>query len=325
MRTGLTFDDVTIIPKYSEISSRDNVSTKTELCEGIELDVPIISANMDSISGVEMCIAMDRIGGLGILHRFMDPEMIEDSVRRMVKADVKYPAVSVGLNTSIEFVKHLVKLGAKIVCLDVAHGHHARVVRYLKQLTPELYGKASIIAGNVATTKGARCLISEGIQVVKVGIGSGSHCTTRVNTGCGVPQVTAVLDIAMEFNCIADGGIRNSGDITKALACGAKAVMIGNLFAGTDEAAMPDTYRGMASRVAQEQWKKDSPIYIEGENSYTVERIGPAKNVVDNLIAGVRSGMSYVGASNLEELRENAEFMQVTHAGYIEGTPHGKR
>ena len=323
-RLGLTFDDVVLVPQYSEIVSRDDVSTRVEIAENITLEVPIIAANMDSITEVAMAIAMDRVGGLGIIHRFMNPEQIKTSVRQLVEADVKYPAISIGLNTDIEFVKHLVKQGARIICLDVAHGDHRRVEEYIKLLSPELKNKAAIIAGNVATSSGACNLRVAGANIIKVGIGGGSFCTTRVQTGCGVPQFTAICDTA-GWNTIADGGIRTSGDIMKALGAGARAVMIGNLFAGTDEAASPTLYRGSASRTAQEQWKGQNPVYIEGESDRPVTSKGPVAGVVEKLMAGVRSGMSYIGAKDMEEVPKCAEFMQVTSAGYQEGLPHGAK
>lgn len=223
------------------------------------------------------------------------------------------------------------------ICIDVAHGHHDRVWNSIQKVKEAFPGRF-IIAGNVATAAGAHFLYRAGAHAIKVGIGPGSLCTTRIVTGCGVPQLTALDDIVKSFNpykdsvhkgvkppkrpqIYADGGIKNSGDIVKALAVGADAVMIGSLFAGTHEAAMRTEYRGMASKAAQVDWK-GSATHVEGVSKYVPPR-GSVKDIIEKLVSGIKSGFSYVGAHNIAELRENAEFIRITHSGLMENNPHG--
>lgn len=337
---GLTFDDVLILPGYSEVLPRD-VDIQVQLTPNICLQIPLISAGMDTVTEAAMARAIAQEGGLGIIHKNMSIEAQAAQVAS-VKAEGLLVGAAVGVTQDVlERVGTLVEAGVDIITVDTAHGHSKGVldtVRKIKAAFPAL----ALIAGNVATGEGTLALIEAGADVVKVGIGPGSICTTRVVTGIGVPQITAVMEcgrVARERGVpiIADGGIRLSGDITKALAVGANAVMLGSLFAGTNESPGQvirvngkdyKSYRGMGSlgamdsgsadRYFQSESKKFVPEGIEG----TVLYKGALKDVVYQLIGGLRSGMGYVGAANLAELFEKAKLVKITQASLVENHPH---
>ncbi len=478
MRVGLTFDDVLLVPRFSDVKSRRDADTRTRFSRRIQLEIPIVSANMDTVTESTMAIAMARMGGIGVIHRFLTVEeqvtevlrvkrsegvviedpitlgpegtvgeawaiikerdiggivivdrggqvlglltrrdiSLEDEMQRKVrevmtpKRDLitapkgvtldqakkilhknkieKLPLVDkrgslVGLITSKDIMKRrlfpsatkdakgrlrvaaavgvkgdhmlrargLLDAGADALVVDIAHGHSVYAIDTVKEIKREL-GDVEVIAGNVATGKGASDLIKAGADAVKVGVGSGSICVTRVVTGSGVPQLTAIMDSAAGaadsgVPIIGDGGIRNPGDVTKALAAGASSVMIGSLFAGTEESPGPTVLRdgvrykltrGMASlaatvdRKARETKgsgpKEDELIeeIIQEIVPEGVEGLIPYKGRVDEvtkqLVGGLRSGMSYSGAHTLPELRKNAELMRITTAGYKESLPH---
>jgi len=481
MRLGLTFDDVLLVPKYSDVKSRRDASTRSKFSRGIHLSIPIVSANMDMVTESTMAIAMARLGGIGVIHRFLPLEVqvsevvrvkrsesviIEDPItlgpdrtvrdawdaigehavggivivdeRRKVlglvtRRDIileddlsrklsevmtprkdlvtaargvaldeaekilhkhkveKLPLLDragrlTGLITSKDIMKrrqfpHATKdskgrlrvaaavgvrgdyleraerlLAAGVDCLvvDIAHGHSGYAIETLKRIKKEL-GGVEVVAGNVATTKGALDLIKAGADAVKVGVGSGSICVTRVVTGSGVPQLTAILDAARAAQdygvpIIGDGGVRVPGDVTKALAAGASTVMIGSLFAGTEESPGPTILRdgvrykltrGMASlaatvdrrvregsegaaktsEVIEEVIQESVPEGVEGLIPYK----GRVEEVVKELVGGLRSGMSYSGAHSVSELQRKAEFLRITSAGYKESLPHDIR
>lgn len=344
IREGITFDDVLLVPKHSSIASRDEVDISSNLGGGRRIRVPIISANMDTVTDHKMIAAMVDLGANGILHRFMTVEEMEEELGNInhipaciVRDELYDPfpeIASIGIGSkALERASRIKFHNFDGICVDVAHGDHDSVIRVLREL-----GDFKIrIAGNVATYDGAMRLIEAGANVIKVGIGPGSLCTTRVVTGCGVPQLTAISDVrrAIEdsgenVTLIGDGGIKSSGDIVKALAVGADTVMVGSLFAGTDESPGEvfiengiryKSYRGMASRAAQEDWKGYAN-YVEGESKRMPYK-GSVREILLGLISGIKSGFSYLGARNVKELRENAEFVRVTHAGLIESRPHG--
>ena len=337
---GLTFDDVLILPGYSEVLPRD-VDIHVQLTKNIRLGIPLISAGMDTVTEAAMARAIALEGGLGIIHKNMSIEAQAAQVAS-VKSEGLLVGAAVGVTQDVlERVSALVEAGVDIITVDTAHGHSKGVldtVRKIKEVFPGL----ALIAGNVATAEGTLALIEAGADVVKVGIGPGSICTTRVVTGIGVPQITAVMECARaarEYGVpiIADGGIRLSGDITKALAVGANAVMLGSLFAGTDESPGQvirvngkdyKSYRGMGSlgamdsgsadRYFQSESKKYVPEGIEG----TVLYKGALKDVVYQLMGGLRSGMGYVGAANLTELYEKSKLVKITQASLVENHPH---
>jgi IMP dehydrogenase len=478
MRVGLTFDDVLLVPKFSEMKSRRDADTRTRFSRRIQLSIPIVSANMDTVTESAMAIALARLGGIGVIHRFLSVEeqvsevlkvkrsegvviedpitlgpegtvrealgiirerdiggiVIVDGARRVLglltRRDItleddlerkvsevmtprsklitarkgvsmdeakrilhsnkieKLPLLDsrgnlAGLITSKDIMKRkqfpsatkdakgrlrvaaavgvkgdhmersrrLLEAGADALVVDIAHGHSAYAIDTLKEIKREL-GDVEVVAGNVATSKGAMDLIKAGADAVKVGVGSGSICVTRVVTGSGVPQLTAIMDSALgasdgDVPIIGDGGIRTPGDVTKALAAGASSVMIGSLFAGTEESPGPTILRegvrykltrGMASLAAtvdrrvretkasgpredeliEEVIEESVPEGVEGLIPYK----GRVDEVVNQLVGGLRSGMSYSGAHTIHELRKKAEFMRITSAGYKESLPH---
>jgi IMP dehydrogenase len=478
MRVGLTFDDVLLVPKFSNVKSRRDADTSSSFTRKIKLSVPIVSANMDTVTESSMAIALARLGGIGVIHRFLtvDEEVsevikvkrsegvvieapvalgpdetvrvawdvmkeqgvggivivekggrilglltkrditLEDNLGRKVKEVMtpgrklvtarkgvtldqarkilhenkieKLPLVDkagrlAGLITSKDIMKRrqfptatkdskgrlrvaaavgvksdfllrsqeLLEAGADALVVDIAHGHSSYAIDAVRAIKKAL-GDVEVVAGNVATAKGATDLIRAGADAVKVGVGSGSICVTRVVTGAGVPQLTAIIDSAAgaedgDVPIIGDGGVRNPGDVTKALAAGASSVMVGSLFAGTEESPGPTVLRdgvrykltrGMASlaatvdrRVRESKTsgtKEDELIeeVIEESVPEGVEGLIPYKGRVDEvvkqLVGGLRSGMSYSGAHTLAELRTNAEFMRITSAGHRESLPH---
>ncbi len=470
IREGLTFDDVLLVPKRSSVVSRSHVSLRTKLSRNININMPILSANMDTVTEANMAIAIAREGGIGIIHRFMSIEQQVNEVRRVKRAEniiIEQPytvrqdqrlheAISkmseynvsgllvtddderlVGILTRrdimfesdgnkriydvmtknvitakygigieeakdmlhkyrieklplvddknrvrglitakdimrmneyplaakdkkgrllvgaavgvkgdyMERTDKLLEAGTDIIVIDIAHGHSENAINAIKSIK-KAYPTCELIAGNVATAQGTKDLIEAGVDAVKVGVGSGSICITRIVTGSGVPQLTAIMEctkVAREYDVpvIADGGIRNSGDITKALAAGAHTVMIGSLLAGTDESPGVSItkngkrykiYRGMASFYASlgRKIREEGTLAIDEDlNDYVPEGVealveykGSVVEIVRHLLGGLRSGFSYCGARNIEELHRNAEFIRMTTAGYIESMPH---
>jgi IMP dehydrogenase len=470
IREGLTFDDVLLIPKRSPIISRSQTNLKTRLSRNIRLNIPVISANMDTVTESPMAIALAREGGVGIIHRFMtiqdqvdevlkvkrsESVMIEqpytisidssvgyakkimhdfgisglliekdkklagiitkrdllfetnfdNNVTSVMSKDVvfaelgttiekakdilhknrieKLPIIDkdkqiIGLITSKDILKMeefpnaskdkkgrllvgaavgvkgdylerteaLLDAGADVMVVDIAHGHSDNAINCV-HLIKKAFKDCELIAGNIATGQGTEDLIRAGVDAVKVGVGSGSICITRVITGSGVPQLTAILDsvkIAKEYDIpvISDGGIRNSGDLTKALAAGSSSVMVGSLLGGTDESPGKTLvkngkkykiYRGMASFYASlgRKYREEGQQIIESEdlNDYVPEGVeamvsykGSVVEIIRQLVGGLRSGLSYCGAKTINEMQQNAEFVRITTAGYIESQPH---
>lgn len=470
IREGLTFDDVLLIPKRSPIVSRSQTNLKTRLSRNINLNIPVISANMDTVTESPMAIALAREGGIGIIHRFMtiqdqvdevlkvkrsESVMIEqpytisidstvgyakkimhdfgisglliekdkklagiitkrdllfetnfeNNISSVMSKDVvfaemgttiekakyilhknrieKLPIIDkdkhiIGLITSQDILKMeefpnaskdkkgrllvgaavgvkgdylerteaLLDAGADVMVVDIAHGHSDNAINCV-HLIKKAFKDCELIAGNIATGQGTEDLIRAGVDAVKVGVGSGSICITRVITGSGVPQLTAILDsvkIAKEYDIpvISDGGIRNSGDLTKALAAGSSSVMVGSLLGGTDESPGKTLvkngkkykiYRGMASFYASlgRKYREEGQQIIESEdlNDYVPEGVeamvsykGSVVEIIRQLVGGLRSGLSYCGAKTINEMQQNAEFVRITTAGYIESQPH---
>ncbi len=333
---GLAFDDVLLVPAKSDIRSRRTPELKSRITRKRSIDLPVISANMDTITEADMAIAMHSLGGLGILHRFMS---IEDQVlqlKNMKQAGVKHLAVSVGVTTDErKRAEAVVAAGAEILTIDIAHGHSAQMFEMLEWIKSKL-PNIEVIVGNMATPDAVRDLANAGADAVKIGIGPGSMCTTRIITGCGMPQLTAIAlcaEAAAEFDLpvIADGGLRSSGDIVKALAAGADTVMIGGMLSGTIETPGEikhgrKLYRGMASRSAQDSWRGGVPegMAPEGESS-SVSIKGHAKDVLLEIAGGIRSGMSYVNAMTIKEIREKGQFIEMTSSGMAESRAHGVR
>ncbi len=341
-RIGLTFDDVLIVPRRSSVRSRQDVSVRTRLSSRIVLELPVVAANMDTVCEHEMAIAMARLGGIGILHRFMPIDVQAREVESVKEAgSALLVGAAVGTDRDmVERAKALVAAGADALVLDIAHGHSEHAIEGLRRLKDH-FADVDVVAGNVATLQGAADLAEAGADAVKVGVGPGGVCTTRTVAGVGVPQLTAIADAAaVGVPVIADGGIRNSGDIAKALAAGASTVMVGSMLAGTKESpgdveqgakGLQKRIRGMASFEAvqaradrsgqdldEEYLSYRAPEGVEG----TVPYKGEVSKLVWKLMAGLRSAMSYTDARTLPEFAELAEFVAVTPQGAVESLPH---
>lgn len=331
---GLTFDDVLVVPSKSDVRSRRDPSLSSQLTKNISIQTPIISANMDTVTEADMAIAMHKMGGVGILHRFASiPDQV-DFVQKLKAAGADVLSASIGVNGDFkERAAALVQAGTNVITIDIAHGHSTSMMDVMKWLK-DTYPEVDLIAGNLAMPEAARDLIEAGADAIKVGIGPGSMCTTRIITGCGVPQLTAIAwcaEVANEYNVpvIADGGIKTSGDIMKAFAAGASTVMLGSMLSGTIETPGEikngrKQYRGMASKAAQVSWRGGVPegMAPEGEQTY-VNVKGHVKDVIMELTGGVRSGMSYVNATTIAEIREKARFIEMSSAGAHESRAHG--
>lgn len=340
---AFSYDDVLLVPQHSDIKSRENVDLETQITPRLKLKLPFMSSNMSDVTGVEMAIKMGKLGGLGVLPRFMPAEEEADMVAK-VKKEGLITAAAVGLrNGMFGRAEMLVKAGADVLFLDVAHGHMAQTIEATKILRENFGKDIDIVSGNVATYEAASDLFKAGADSVKVGIGPGSICTTRVETGFGVPQLTAVIDSAKaarfyKKTVIADGGIKNSGDIVKALAAGASAIMAGNLFAGTDEAPgkrikidgeIYKQYFGSTSFTEKENHAKKNKDELDKNYSKHIEGIegavpykGPLSQIIERLDANVRSGFSYTGAPGIKDLWRKAKFVQITAMGRRESMAH---
>jgi len=335
-KTAITYEDILLVPQYSEVESRSEVDLSSNLGLYPELKYPIISAPMDTVTGAEMALEMDRLGGLGIIHRYNTIQDQNNIIRELKRLGAKNIASAIGVTGDyFERAQALVHSGADIICVDIAHGHHSSMKKALEVLR-ERFPYIHIMAGNVATGEGYKDLSNWGADSVKVGIGNGSICSTRMNTGHGIPSVTAIMEcmkmsqsMLKPAKIIADGGIRNSGDIVKALAVGADFVMLGSLLAGTKESpgelintpnGSRKTYRGMASREAQNEWrgKSSTPEGI----STTIAYKGELEPLFLDLIGGIKSGFSYTGARNISEFQSRARFVQQTNAGQHESSTH---
>lgn len=328
---ALTFDDVLLIPAYNHYESRRTVDISvTDRTGKLQLKLPVMTANMDTITEHEMARFMADHGGVGVLHRFMTVERNVEEYRKCPPGTF----VSVGSGDGeLERAEALKDAGASYVCADVAHAHGRYMGRVVKKLR-EMLPNACIMAGNVATYAGADYLASCGADIVKVGIGAGSVCTTRLKTGFGVPMLTAIQECARaDRSLVADGGIRTPGDIVKALAFGADFVMVGGMLAGTrptpgplvvrDDGRRVKVYRGMASREAQESYLGEMPDWrtAEGVSAEVPYREDEAAILAD-IIGGVRSGLTYGGSSNIKELQRKLNYVLVSQAGRIESLPH---
>lgn len=334
-----TFDDVLLVPCRSSVASRSHVSVDSKITRNHGLKLPVVAANMDTISEASMCIAMNEIGATAILHRFMT---IEEQVQQIKQIEKKYVenrmgtiAASVGVNQDWqERARGLVNAGAQILTVDIAHGHSDSMIDVVKYLKKE-FSKVDVIAGNIATPQAAEDLIAAGADSLKVGIGPGSMCTTRIITGVGMPQLTAIAicaNVARKHGVpvIADGGIRTSGDAMKCLAAGASVVMMGNALAGCLETPGElvngkKVYRGMASRMAQTNWRGGQlpeGMAPEGESTL-VPCKGPVREIVHEFVGGIRSGMSYLNSRTIADIPEFAHFVEVSPNCLRENVAHG--
>lgn len=354
--TALTFDDVLLVPAYSEVLPRE-VSTKARFTRNISLNIPIVSAAMDTVSEKAMAIMLARKGGISVVHKNMGIE----AQARQIREVKEYPAegdkipcldaegrlrvaAGVGITTDvIDRVTALVEAGVDAIVLDSAHGDSHGVVEALRKIKA-VYPELDTVVGNIATAEAAARLIEAGADSLKVGIGPGSICTTRIIAGVGVPQISAIYDVAKAAEgsgvpVIADGGLRYSGDIVKALAAGGDSVMIGSMFAGTDEAPGEifeengrkfKSYRGMGSVDAMKAGSRDR-YFQDGEDSTkklvpegVVARVpykGSVADIIYQLVGGIRSGMGYCGAADIDALH-TARFVRITANGLVENHPH---
>ncbi|URW71296.1 IMP dehydrogenase [Lactobacillus kefiranofaciens subsp. kefirgranum] len=359
-KKGLTFDDVLLIPAESHVLPNE-VDLSTKLADNIKLNIPLISAGMDTVTEGAMAIAIALQGGLGVVHKNMSIQAQASEVANVKSVIVPSNAskatvddqnrllcaAAVGVTSdTFERAEALLEAGADAIVIDTAHGHSAGVLHKIKEIRDH-FPNQTLIAGNVATGDATRALFDAGVDVVKVGIGPGSICTTRIVAGVGVPQITAIYDAATaarEYHkpIIADGGIKYSGDVVKALAAGGNAVMLGSMLSGTtetpgdifeDNGKKYKSYRGMGSVGAMAQAHGSSDRYFQGgvneANKLVPEGIearveykGDVSDVVFQIDGGLRSGMGYCGAANIPELIEKAQFVQITNAGLRESHPH---
>ncbi|MDR2369200.1 MAG: IMP dehydrogenase [Mycoplasmataceae bacterium] len=358
IKKGHTFGDVLLIPQYSNIIPRQ-VSTKTKLTRKISLNIPIVSAAMDTVTEGKMAIHMALNGGVGFIHKNLTPQAQANIVSQVKheKVNVKdYPdanldsygrlivgaAISIA-NNNIERAKMLIEAGVDVLTIDSAHGDSMNVINAVKVIK-KTFPKIQLIAGNIATKSGAKHLIEAGVDALKVGIGPGSICTTRIISGVGVPQLTAISDvyeiaIKKRIPIIADGGIKHSGDITKALAAGADCVMLGSMLAATDEAPGKiitingkkyKSYVGMGSMIAMKRGSSDryfqnnmdaTKLVPEGVEANLLYK-GGVNNILYQLVGGLRSGMGYCGAKDIPTLKRKAEFVKITISGFNESHVH---
>lgn len=340
LQKAYSFDDVMMVPRRSSMSSRDQADLSTTVA-GIKLKVPIIAANMSSVCEDSMVTTIGQLGGLGILHRMCSIEEQVSMIHRAING-----TENIGFSFGIgddwrDRIEACRKAGANIACLDVAHGHHTRVLEILDKYFG-IYKDFPLIIGQVATASAVKEVLSSRSAAkhldtiaFKASIGGGSLCTTRIQTGFGVPTLQAIMNIHAEFPevcIIGDGGIKASGDIVKSLAAGASAVMLGNLLAGTDEAPgkiikgrdgqLYKVYRGSAS-FADKALRGEATRNVEGEETL-VSYKGSVRRVVSGLLDGIRSGFSYGGAECIADLQDNIEFIELSVHGYQESLPHGK-
>ena len=344
IKEALTFDDVTLAPKYSEILPSE-VNTSTQLTSSLKLKVPLLSSAMDTVTESKMAIAIAKAGGIGVIHRNLDIKKQILEVKKVKKQKLLVgAAVGAGLN-EFDRATAIIKEGVNLIVVDTAHGHTKKVGEIIKFIKRFKNNKIALCAGNIATPEAAKFLIKLGVDIIKVGIGPGSICTTRLVAGIGVPQLSAILSVRnglknKNVKIISDGGIKYSGDLAKAFAAGADAVMIGSLFAGTDEAPgklikkngkLFKSFRGMGSvgamnkgsadRYFQTKQKNISKYVPEGVEGFAKYK-GDVGTIIYKLIGGLRSSMGYLGSKNITKLKIKPNFVKITKAGFYESMVH---
>jgi IMP dehydrogenase len=361
-KSGLTFDDILLVPGHSNFS-RNNIDLSSNFSKRIKISIPLVSAPMDTVTESRLAIELAKLGGIGIIHRNLSVEDQALEVKK-VKSKKLLVGAAIGVSSGFEIrIKALVKVGADAVIIDSAHGFSKGVIEAVKFIKKN-YKNIDVVAGNIATYEGARALISAGADGLRIGMGPGAICTTRIISGMGIPQITAILETsraAKKFGIpvIADGGIRYSGDMVKALAVGASAVMMGGFFAASLESPgklitlkpneLPSRfqrishmqkhyqfkeYRGMGSEGAMKEGAKiksedefhgknykDRILVAEGVEGLVPVK-GSVKDLVDQAMGGIKSGMYYVGAKNIPELWKKSQFIQITQASLMESHPH---
>ena len=343
IKDSLTFDDVTLVPQYSSVLPSETV-TVTKLARNLDLKIPLMSSAMDTVTESKMAIAISKSGGMGIIHRNLS---IEQQVREVKKVKKNNYLVGAAIGVSpkdLERAKELSKVNTDLIVIDTAHGHTQKVLEMIRKIKKKLK-TCTLCVGNIATGKAAKFLADSGVDIVKVGIGPGSICTTRLVAGIGVPQLSAVIQVKRALKnyktkIISDGGIKFSGDIAKAIAAGADAIMIGSLFSGTIESPgkifkhkgkLFKNFRGMGSvgamsvgsadRYYQKKFKNVSKYVPEGVEGM-VKFKGPVNKIIYNLVGGLKSSMGYLGAKTIQDLQKKGEFVKITKAGFYESMVH---
>jgi len=343
IKEALTFDDVLLVPRYSSVLPSET-NLNINLGNNLNLKIPFLSSAMDTVTESNMAIAIAQSGGIGIIHRNLPTYMQVKEIKK-VKSKNLITGAAVGTsNEDLTRTKSILDAGVDLIVIDTAHGHSEKVLKVLSKIK-KINIKTPICVGNIATGEAAKELYNSGADIIKVGIGPGSICTTRMVAGIGVPQISAIMDVKKALNkkkikIISDGGIKFSGDIAKALAAGADAIMMGSIFAGTDESPgkkfkvknkIYKEYRGMgsigamsagsANRYFQKNYKDKSKFVPEGVEG-RVEYKGSVSKIIYQLQGGLRSSMGYIGAANLAEIKKKAKFIKITKAGFYESMVH---
>ena len=344
IKEALTFDDVTMAPKYSGVLPSE-VDTSTKLSANLALKIPLLSSAMDTVTESKMAIAIAKAGGIGVIHRNLNIKKQIDEIRKVKKQGLLVGAAVGAGPLELKRAEAILKEQINLIVVDTAHGHSKKVAEIIKAIKKIKTKKTTLCAGNIATAEAAKFLIKLGVDIVKVGIGPGSICTTRLVAGIGVPQLSAILAVKQgiknnKTKIISDGGIKYSGDIAKALSAGADAVMIGSLFAGSTETPgklikkngkLFKSFRGMGSvgamnkgsadRYFQKKQKDTSKYVPEGVEGF-VKYKGDVKNIIYKLIGGLKSSMGYLGAKKVLYLKTKPNFVKITKAGFYESMVH---
>jgi len=344
IKEALTFDDITMAPKYSEVLPSE-VDTSTRLSANLILKIPLLSSAMDTVTESKMAIAIAKAGGIGIIHRNLDIKKQINEIRKVKKLKLLVGAAVGAGPLELKRAKEILKEKVDLIVIDTAHGHSKKVAEIIKIIKKTKTNKTTLCAGNIATAEAAKFLIKLGVDIVKVGIGPGSICTTRLVAGIGVPQLSAILEVKKgvknnKVKIISDGGIKYSGDIAKALSAGADAVMIGSLFAGSTETPgklikkngkLFKSFRGMGSvgamnkgsadRYFQKKHKDLSKYVPEGVEGF-VKFKGGVGSIIYKLVGGLKSSMGYLGAKKVFNLKDKPNFVKITKAGFYESMVH---
>jgi len=344
IKEALTFDDVTLVPRYSEILPSE-VDTSIKLSKDLKLKIPILSSAMDTVTESKMAVAIAKLGGIGVIHRNLDIKSQIQEIKKVKKQNLLVGAAVGAGPKEFKRADAILKENLDMIVVDTAHGHTKKVADIIKFIKKKKNKKTALCAGNIATPEAAKFLIKLGVDIIKVGIGPGSICTTRLVAGIGVPQLSAILSVRngiqnKNVKIISDGGIKYSGDLAKAFAAGADAVMIGSLFAGTDETPgklikknnkLFKSFRGMGSVGAMNKGsadryfqtkQKDSSKYVPEGVEGLVKYKGKVERVIFKLVGGLKSSMGYLGSKQIKYLRDKPKFVKITKAGFYESMVH---
>ena len=344
IKEALTFDDVTLAPNYSEILPSE-ADTTVSLTNHLRLKIPLLSSAMDTVTESKMAIAIAKAGGIGVIHRNLDIKTQVLEIRKVKKHSLKVGAAVGASDKEFTRAKQIINEGVDLIVVDTAHGHTKKVGEIIQYIKKSKNNKIALCAGNIATPEAAKFLIKLGVDIIKVGIGPGSICTTRLVAGIGVPQLSAIMSVRngiknKKVKIISDGGIKYSGDLAKAFAAGADAVMIGSLFAGTDETPgklikkngkLFKSFRGMGSVGAMnkgsadryfQKKQKDKSKYVPEGVEGLIKYKGDVSKTINKLVGGLRSSMGYLGAEQIKYLNKKAKFVKITKAGFYESMVH---